>query len=271
MTPLETLTLGDPAAASFAAFAPSRGGILTRLTLGGRALLYLDEATLLDPTKNVRGGNPVLFPSPGKLFGDRWSKGAMGQHGFARNQPWTVLDRSQTEATLRLAANDATRAVYPYEFTATYRYLLGDRSLLVEQRIENHGPEPMPFGAGFHPYFAVPQLQKGQVVFHTNATRVFDNVTKETRPIGAVDFTAKEVDLHLLDHGQSEATVELPGGLLHVRCSTEFKRWVLWTVQDKDFVCVEPWTSPGNALNTGEDLLHAPPSGAITLRTEYAV
>jgi galactose mutarotase-like enzyme len=30
---------------------------------------------------------------------------------------------------------------------------------------------------------------------------------------------------------------------------------VVWTLKVKGFVCVEPWTSPGNALNSGERLL----------------
>jgi galactose mutarotase-like enzyme len=30
---------------------------------------------------------------------------------------------------------------------------------------------------------------------------------------------------------------------------------VVWTLKVKGFVCVEPWTSPGDALNSGERLL----------------
>ena len=29
-------------------------------------MLFMDQETLRDPTKNVRGGVPVLFPTPGK-------------------------------------------------------------------------------------------------------------------------------------------------------------------------------------------------------------
>ena len=41
------------------------GGIVTRFAAFGRELLYLDRKTFADPAANVRGGNPVLFPSPG--------------------------------------------------------------------------------------------------------------------------------------------------------------------------------------------------------------
>src|SRR4051812_8129567 len=89
--PLATWVLADHAAGSVAELVPARGGMATRFSVGKQPVLALDEATLLDPSKNVRGGIPVLFPSPGKLAGDRYARGgAMGQHGFARNLPWSV-------------------------------------------------------------------------------------------------------------------------------------------------------------------------------------
>ena len=56
------LTHGDVAAS----LVPERGAIVTALRVGDRDVLYLDRATLEDPTKNVRGGIPVLFPYAGK-------------------------------------------------------------------------------------------------------------------------------------------------------------------------------------------------------------
>lgn len=46
---------------------PARGALVASLQVAGRDVLYLDRATLDDPTKNVRGGIPVLFPFAGKL------------------------------------------------------------------------------------------------------------------------------------------------------------------------------------------------------------
>ena len=63
---LESLVLHDTEGNGQLTLAPTRGGMATRLVLGGKDVFYLDEATLADVTKNVRGGNPVLFPQPGK-------------------------------------------------------------------------------------------------------------------------------------------------------------------------------------------------------------
>ncbi|MFO0735227.1 MAG: galactose mutarotase [Labilithrix sp.] len=255
---LETVVLESET--SVVHIAPERGGMATRFTVGGRRVFYLDEATLTDLTKNVRGGNPVLFPSPGKLVDDSWTHGKMGQHGFARSSKWEVTDQTKSAVSLRLTANDATRAVYPWNFVASYIYRLDGPKLRIEQRFESFGEKPMPFGAGFHPYFHVPQAEKAHARIPTQAKRAWDNVAKrEIEMPERIDLTAKEVDLHLHAHGGPRAALELRDARIDIRCSEEFERWVVWTQEGKDFVCLEPWTSPGNALNSGEGLLFTPP------------
>lgn len=273
-TPLETITIEEGTTRVF--LAPERGGMATRMFVGERPIFFLDEATLVDPTKNVRGGNPVLFPSPGKLEGDRWARdgqsGAMTQHGFARTMPWEVVEHSAASVVLRLASNEATRAVYPWNFVATYRYTVRAATLRIEQRIENRSGTAMPFGAGFHPYFFVPDAKKGAARIPTHAQSAWDNTTKTTVDLtGPIDLRAREVDLHLIDHGEATLALELGDGhRIEVRAEDVFGRWVIWTLAGRDFVCVEPWTAPGNALNTGESLLVVPAGGEMDLWTEIA-
>jgi galactose mutarotase-like enzyme len=272
--PLPLVELEDRASRSLARLAPSRGGMLTSFRVGDVDVLYLDEATLRDPTKNVRGGNPVLFPSPGKLAGDAWARdgkqGSLKQHGFARNLPWSI-ERLGTEGaasvTLRLDANEETRAAWPWEFHLAYTYTLRGPAVHIEQRIENGGDSPMPFGAGFHPYFHVPQAEKAHARIPTRATRAFDNTRKETIDFSGLDLTRDEVDLHLVDHGSSSAELVWGERRVTVEGSPEFGRWVIWTLKGRDFVCLEPWTCPGDALNTGEGLLWLAPGEARTLWT----
>src|SRR5262245_32617185 len=103
MSSQELVTLTLPGTDNRATLAPFRGAITTALRLHGYELLYLDEATFLDPGKNVRGGIPVLFPTPGKLEDDRWQRdgrhGVLKQHGFARNCAWSVAASESASAT----------------------------------------------------------------------------------------------------------------------------------------------------------------------------
>ncbi|MFM7450793.1 MAG: aldose epimerase, partial [Leptolyngbyaceae cyanobacterium] len=47
--------------------------------------------------------------------------------------------------------------------------------------------------------------------------------------------------------------------------SPEFSTLVFWTLKGKDFYCLEPWTAPRNALNTGENLLHLAPGASLDI------
>jgi galactose mutarotase-like enzyme len=266
------LTLTDSQTGAIATIEPARGGIVTRFDIGGRRVLFLDEQTLRDPTKNVRGGVPVLFPSPGKLAGDAWSyagrHGAMKQHGFARNLPWQVARSGPNAATLTLAANDETRAQFPWDFTVEQTFAVRGTALRLEQRVTNRADSAMPFGFGFHPYFYVPDAAKRDTTIATRATRAFDNVTKQTIALSAIDLTRPEVDLHLLDHGSTASELVSPLGKVELRGSPEYTHWVVWTLAGRDFVCLEPWTCPGDALNTGERLLVLAPGETRSLWIE---
>ncbi|HEX5659467.1 MAG TPA: galactose mutarotase [Polyangiales bacterium] len=251
----ELLVLED--ANSRVEVAPQRGGLVTSFQVDGRELLYLEPATLADASKNVRGGIPVLFPSPGKLRDDTFSyegkRGALKQHGFARNLPWTVEG-----STLTLEANAQTRAQFPWDFRYALTITLQGARLRLGIRVENPGVEPLPFGLGFHPYFVL--RDKTAAKIDTQASTIFDNVTKEVRPFTGFDFTRKEQDLYLLDHGSTHSALHYgDGSRLEVRASPDFTRWVVWSLADKDYVCIEPWTSPPDALNTGEGLLRLAP------------
>ena len=284
-TPLETIALSAPGPAGSpsgarAWIAPRRGALVTRFTVGERQVLFLDEATLLDEKKNVRGGVPILFPSPGKLAGDRWARGgrsgALGQHGFARSLPWEVVTQGPAEAALSLLSSAETRANFPWEFRLDFRFALRvaptGAVLRIEQRMHNPGAEALPFGCGFHPYFFVPQAEKAGARIVTGATRAFDNAGKrEVSLNGPIDLTAAEVDLHLEDHASSRATLALADGArVEVSGSLELQRWVVWTLAGKEFVCLEPWSGPADGLNTGAGLLEVAAGGTRELWTEIA-
>jgi galactose mutarotase-like enzyme len=245
-------------AGTTAVIAPNRGAIVTSWRSVGRELLYMDAATLNDPSKNVRGGVPVLFPTPGKLADDRWHcmgrSGELKQHGFARTVAWQAADRADDRVTLTLSASAATLSAYPWQFDASITYSVQHPTLRIDFTVTNRAATALPFALGFHPYFNVDDKASASVA--SPARRAYDNVAKAVVPFSGFDFTQGEVDLHLLDHDSSRAALTLGAGrAIELSCSPQFRRWVVWSLPGKPFVCLEPWTAPGNALNSGEDLL----------------
>jgi galactose mutarotase-like enzyme len=256
----ELLTLSDERADAHVVLAPQRGALVTSFRVGARELLYLDAATLNDASKNVRGGIPVLFPSPGRLEGDAWralgQSGQMKQHGFARNLAWSVegeMRSGAAVATLSLDANELTLAQFPWAFHAELTFSLEGTCLRIVARVRNDSTTTMPFALGYHPYFAVTDKRYARI--DTHATRAFDNVKKQTVPFEGFDFQLPELDLHLLDHASSTSALHYgDGARMTLSGSPELTHWVVWALTGKPFVCLEPWTAPGNALNTGERL-----------------
>lgn len=268
-------TLHDERTDTRVVVAPQRGAIVTSFRVAGRELLYMNDATLCDSSQNVRGGIPILFPSPGKLVNDTLSWGGrtgtdVKQHGFGRILDWNVVDTPPGALLLEIQNNAWTMPRYPWQFRALLEYRLELHRLSIHFRMENHDTTPLPFALGFHPYFYVKDvLDKAKVRIPTNATQAWDNVQKQVVPFQGFELCQPEVDLHLLDHGASQCSLQLPDGArVEMQGSDELKIWVVWTLEKKDFVCLEPWSAHPDALNTGENVIAVQPGAAHELHLD---
>lgn len=252
---------------------PARGGIVTHWSVRGEQLLFLDEATLVDTSKNVRGGIPLLFPNAGPLpAGGVTVQGrhiTQPQHGLARLAAWSVLEAISDDDTARvelgLESSPATRTGFPFEFRTRLGVSLAGGALTLEWRFENRDTVPMPLHAGTHPYFSVPVAEKGAVRVPTAAQRMRDRRSGEVRPLTPVRFDEGEPDVAYLEHGPAASLVRANGSRIELSSTPQLSTLVLWTLPGQPFVCVEPWTAPGGALATGEGLLFIPPGGTESL------
>ncbi|MDG2989439.1 aldose epimerase [Candidatus Synechococcus calcipolaris G9] len=252
---------------------PERGGLISGWQWRGQEILYLDRDRFANPDLSVRGGIPILFPICGNLPNNEFiyedQKYSLKQHGFARDLPWQVQDHQGNSIVLRLGDTEATRGVYPFEFDLEFTYTLGTDSLGLELRITNPGERPLPFSLGLHPYFAV--QEKEQLTFNLPINGMVDQKTQ--RPLtfaGGFDWAAPELDLAcrpLLGH-RARVSDRQRGYHLDLNFSPEFTTLVFWTLHGKDYYCLEPWTAPRNALNSGVDLIHLPPQASMVLQVE---
>lgn len=273
----KTYILTDSSTPARLEVVPERGGIITRWQVQGRELLYLDVDRFAQPELSVRGGVPILFPICGNLPDNRYQHQgqsyALKQHGFARDLPWTVLDQTaQNSLSLSLESNEHTRSLYPFDFQLLFTYELQGNALILHQRYTNRSPEPMPFSAGFHPYFQV--ADKTQLQFEIPATELLNHIDRTTHPFaGSFDLNADEIDVAFRDLSQPAASVTDLAQHTRLTLSFDplFSTLVFWTVKGKDFYCLEPWSAPRNALNTGEHLIHLEPGASLETRVTLAV
>jgi len=274
-----TYCLSVPETQSSLEVVPERGGIVTRWRIRGEEIFYLDGDRFQHPDLSVRGGIPILFPLCGNLPDNAYTVEGQSyrikQHGFARELPWQVTAQQSDPhpaLTVELSSNDQTREVYPFDFHLVFTYHLEGNRLRIQQRYSNASSLPMPFSAGFHPYFHI--LDKSQLDWEIPATEFQDPRQNTRHPFsGQFDFSQEEIDVtfRLLSR-QTASVVDRSKGLrLTLDSSPAFSTLVFWTVKDKDFYCLEPWTAPRNALNSGDALLTLAPGTSLDLETTFQV
>lgn len=260
----KTYILSDQTAQSRLEVVPERGGIITSWQVRGKEMLYLDAERFANPELTVRGGIPILFPICGNLPDNTYTyqgqSYTLKQHGFARDLPWEVTDRvtqNGVSITLVLNSNNQTRAVYPFDFQLIFTYRLQGNSLEIHQRYANHSTEAMPFSTGLHPYFQV--SDKSQLRFEIPASQFQNQRDKSIQPFaGQFDFDLDEIDASFWELSSQSAAVTDLGQQTRLKLDYGpiYSTLVFWTVKGKEFYCLEPWSAPRNALNTGDRLIH---------------
>ncbi len=274
-----TYVLSDTEADARLELVPNRGGLATQWVVEGQEIFYFDRDRFADPSLSVRGGIPILFPICGNLPDNQYSLGeqtySLKQHGFARDLPWQVTQQGVTEAaslTLELTSDETTLTQYPFAFKLAFTFRLKGHILELQQQFTNLADAPMPFSTGLHPYFLVED--KAQLEFEIPATEFRNHLTAGVEIFGGdFDFDQAEIDLAFQQLIAPAATVtdHHLGRRLTVSWSDDYTKLVFWTVKDKDYYCLEPWTAHRNALNTGEDLLFIDPQQTWEATVRLAV
>ena len=207
-------------------------------------------------------------------------------HGFSLRLPWRVISSKRNELTMALSDTQETREVYPFRFEVRLTYRMERVALVCEQAYENRGDAPMPYYAGFHPYFLTPPPGAGKDLtkVHFDAARrlrynanLSDVVGESPAPASPVSVSDPHVNEMIIECGATgECRMALPDGLsIHVQADrTYFHYLQFYTKPERAFFCPEPWMGHPNSLNRGRARMLAPGAKeATTLRvwTSYPV
>lgn len=266
--------LEDTVTNSWVKVAPERGGIIFSYGVEGEEIFYLNEETFYDTEKNIRGGNPILFPMAGQLTGGayEWNgkKYTMKNHGFARDAAWEVMDRdtdNRAVLTLRLTSNEQTKQSFPFDFEVEFTYVLEKGKLTIQQKYHNRGNEPMPMYPGFHPYF---KISEKNLSYDTDAKKYYDYNDGEVKEFtGTVDLTHLKESIVFLDAKQTSISFPIGKKRMKLEYGKEFKYIVLWTESGKEFICVEPWMALTDEFNRKEEFVMI--NGQESLETAFSI
>lgn len=212
--------------------------------------LYLSGLTERRAGAAIRGGVPVIFPQ----FA---AEGPLPKHGFARVRHWNVVDgprgdRDGASALFRLASDETTRAIWPYDFAADVEVRISGRALTVSLSVLNTGSAGLCFTGALHTYLRVHEAD-GTTVHGLRGTTYRDSAAGGIERIDdePAIALAGEVDRVYLD---APPQAEVRDGSTTTRVEmTGFRDTVVWNpgaeraarLADLDpggehrFVCVE--------------------------------
>jgi galactose mutarotase-like enzyme len=257
---------------------PALGAVVSSLRLPGaaglREVLY-QHPHFWDPAvERTRGGIPFLFPVCGRLerggaTGTYLLDGRLHDlkiHGFAMRAPWQVVKSDDVSLTARLVDTEHSRAAFPFRFRVTLTFRFEAGAFLIDQAYENTGTRPMPYYAGFHPFFATPAPGQGKEAtrldFRPVSRWVYNGTLSDicrvddppTLPRSVTDPAINEM-LARVDTDREVRLLHPDGLVVHTRADGVeddgmFPFVQLYTMPDRPFFCVEPWMGFPKALNT---------------------
>jgi galactose mutarotase-like enzyme len=188
----------------------------------------------------------------------------LGQHGFARDMDFTLVEGNATEVRYRLESSAETLTKYPYPFILEIAYRLQGNKLEVIWEVYNPSEEDMYFQIGAHPAFYYPDYdpqtaERGFLSFDRSegleCIRIKEKgcVDAETRsPLeipqdGKLPLTREtfdEIDTIMLEDSQvSRVTLHRNDASPWLSLCFDAPVVGIWSPPTKNapFICLEPW------------------------------
>ncbi|MBW4803706.1 aldose 1-epimerase family protein [Loigolactobacillus coryniformis] len=209
---------------------------------------------------------PLLFPFIGRSNQDSYLLNgqtySMTQHGFIRDQIFTVSEIDVEHAILKFTATAETRTKYPFDFDFVVRYSLTKTGLVTTFEVTNNSTAPMPFALGSHPGFNVVGDLSDYMLTVESATEPVrlkqfgikptpfrdGQIKPLTASIGArIPLNHKLLDDGLIILANTDLTsikLDSSSTTRSVKLSlTDFPYVAIWSPENKKapFVCVEPF------------------------------
>ncbi|MCR8658666.1 aldose epimerase family protein [Paenibacillus endoradicis] len=257
----ETYVLENTTNETYIEVVPERGSIISKYVHNNQTIFYLEQETLDNPSENVRGGNPILFPISSYLVDETYHYNdtayQLKQHGFARNLAGNVIDihadENSASITLEMVHNEETYVRYPFHFSLIMKYTLTTDGLSVQATVHNHDNKVMPFYLGYHPYFYVDDKDNLELnIPSTHVDELIPNSFSQNK------FNFNQLESNTIHNELQSNVCEMIDRTRQLKISMTsddiYQYVVLWALQGKPFVCIEPWMAPVDGMNVGEGI-----------------
>ena len=214
--------------------------------------------------------SPILFPIVCSVNDDTYTVDGQAyhlpRHGFARDTDFKLIAQSERKVTFALESSEATKQVYPYDFTLSISYVLDDNKIGVIWHVHNTDTREIHFQIGGHPAFNIPDMKVGESQYgrirldnqepldglksYIDGSHEMIEIPVETED-GIIEFSDNtwrndSVKIHKSQVHRAELLNKAGDPVVTV----DFRTPVIafWSPYQKQapFVCIEPWYGLGD-------------------------
>lgn len=210
--------------------------------------------------------SPVLFPLVGKYKNGKTiyngKEYALGQHGFARDSEFSLLEKNENKLSFELTSSEETLAKYPFKFRLICSFELKNDTIIVGWKVENTDDKTIYFSIGAHPAF---YCKKGETVLTMNGENLKYNLINSEGL-----YTPKAYDVNssfvlhdsvfdndaLIIENSNVNEISLVDDKKYLTVKFDTRIFGIWSPAKKNapFVCIEPWYGRCDAADFNGDI-----------------
>jgi aldose 1-epimerase len=265
-----------------AEFWPGAGMLGASLKYRGVDLLRRVEDLEAARVKGSTAGIPLLYPWANRLSGLRYRAAGrevsldssskllhfddhrLPMHGVPWGQlRWEVILSDADTLTARLDwVSEKLLAIFPFPHHVEMVVRVGPGDLEIATTVFADSSSPVPVSFGFHPYFGLPGIARGEWELDAPAMRKLA-LDAQGIPTGA-ETPSMAIAAPLGDKGYDDGfalsgeraafSIEGNGYSIGVVFESGFQFAQIFAPKDKEFIAIEPMTAATNALRSGKGL-----------------
>lgn len=211
--------------------------------------------------------SPVLFPVVGKYKNGKTTYEGKeyhsGQHGFARDSDFTLIEKTESKLSFELLSNEETLKQYPFRFRLVCSFELDNNKIIVGWNVENIDDKKIYFSIGAHPAF---YCEKSKTVLSMNGENLKYNLINADGLYTAPKYDVEsnfvlhdnifDNDALIIENSEVNEISLIDNDKKYLTVKFDTPLFGIWSPTKKNapFVCIEPWFGRCDAEDFNGDI-----------------
>lgn len=211
--------------------------------------------------------SPVLFPVVGKYKNGKTTYEGKeyhsGQHGFARDSEFTLIEKTESKLSFELLSNEETLKQYPFRFRLVCSFELQNDKIIVGWNVENIDDKKICFSIGAHPAF---YCEKSKTVLSMNGENLKYNLINADGLYTAPKYDVEsnfvlhdnvfDNDALIIENSEVNEISLIDNDKKYLTVKFDAPLFGIWSPTKKNapFVCIEPWFGRCDAEDFNGDI-----------------